>query len=83
LIFIDKTNIFLISNTVYSVRSELYLSDETFKISFSVENYDEKTAENYKLFLCRIIQITMSIDRLRVNLWLSVVWTLFYALTEQ
>ena len=27
------------------------------KVISSVENYDEKTAENYKLFPCRIIQI--------------------------
>ena len=35
-------------NSVYSYRYELNLSDETIKISISVESYDEKTAENYQ-----------------------------------
>ena len=37
-------------NSVYSDRSDLDLSDEMIRIknSFSVESYDEKTAENYR-----------------------------------
>ena len=39
-------NIFVIWITVYSDRYELDLSNETIKISISVQSYDEKTAEN-------------------------------------
>ena len=41
----DKKIYSLKGNIVYSDRSELDLSDETIEISFSVESYDEKTAE--------------------------------------
>ena len=40
--------IFLIWNRVYSDRSGLDISDETIKISISVESYDEKSDENYR-----------------------------------
>ena len=40
-----KKYIFLILNKVYP---ELDISDETIKISISVEGYDKRTAENYQ-----------------------------------